>query len=303
MAREHLRWDDLQLFLNVAESGSFSAAARQLRLAQPTLSRRIAELEESVGEPLFQRQAQGCRLTAAGQRLLPSARRMAEWALEADTALSRPRERLEGKVRVAAPPRMAFELLAPLAAQLQLQQPGLRLEALSGIETLNLARGEADLALRTSRPSDKEVLILDQISCPIVAYASPAYAARLPAPPQQLGLAQLDWIAWAPPYEEQQVNQALAAAIPGFRPAFSSDDYLVQLAACRAGVGVLVMARALHRHSALEGLVELPVPLGEHRGDLFLVSHQRSADLPRVRHVAALISTEFELLRQTPGVR
>ena len=60
-------WDDMRLFLAVAETGSFSAAARRLRLGQPTLSRRMAELESGLGEALFERRAQGCVLTAAGQ--------------------------------------------------------------------------------------------------------------------------------------------------------------------------------------------------------------------------------------------
>ena len=82
-----LRWDDLHLFLTVCEQGSLSAAARLLQLGQPTLSRRIGELEQSVGEPLFVRQSQGMRLTAAGLKLLPAAQRMAEWACAAAVAI------------------------------------------------------------------------------------------------------------------------------------------------------------------------------------------------------------------------
>jgi DNA-binding transcriptional LysR family regulator len=79
----NLRWDDLQLFLTVYEQGSLSGAARVLQLGQPTLSRRISELEQNVGEPLFVRQSQGMLLTAAGLKLLPAVQRMAEWATEA----------------------------------------------------------------------------------------------------------------------------------------------------------------------------------------------------------------------------
>ncbi len=50
-----LKWDDLRLFLTVVEQGSLSAAARMLKLGQPTLSRRIGELEALIGEPLFVR--------------------------------------------------------------------------------------------------------------------------------------------------------------------------------------------------------------------------------------------------------
>lgn len=85
----NLRWDDLKLFLAVHEQGSLSGAARILKLGQPTLSRRIAELEEAVGEPLFDRQNHGATLTVAGQKLLPAAQSMAEWANEAELSVKK----------------------------------------------------------------------------------------------------------------------------------------------------------------------------------------------------------------------
>ncbi|MDH4216564.1 MAG: LysR family transcriptional regulator, partial [Gallionella sp.] len=85
----NLRWDDIKLFLAVHEQGSMSGAARLLKLGQPTLSRRIAELEAAVGEALFDRQSHGASLTTAGKRLLPAAQSMAEWATEAEQGVKK----------------------------------------------------------------------------------------------------------------------------------------------------------------------------------------------------------------------
>ena len=82
MNSNEVNWQDIRLFLAVAEAGSFSAAARNLKLGQPTLSRRIAELEQELGQPLFSRFSQGCQLTALGQKLLPAAKQMAIWMKE-----------------------------------------------------------------------------------------------------------------------------------------------------------------------------------------------------------------------------
>lgn len=136
----NLRWDDLKLFLAVHEQGSLSGAARVLKLGQPTLSRRIAELEEAVGEALFERQSQGALLTAAGRRLLPAAQSMAEWANEAELSIGKHTHLPQGKVRIAAPPGIAYELAAPLAAKIRKQHPQIQIEVLSGVEVLNLAR-------------------------------------------------------------------------------------------------------------------------------------------------------------------
>ena len=300
MAYRPLSWDDVRLFLAVAEGGSVSQAARSLQLGQATVSRRLADMEHSVGEALVKRHAQGCELTAAGLRLLPAAQRMAEWAREAETRLMRPTHRLEGKVRIAAPPGPAFELLAPLAGQLRQTAPGLQLEVLSGVETLNLARGAADLSLRLERPNSADLQVLAELCCPLAAFASPDYARQLPERPRP---EQVDWIVWAPPHEHLPVNQALAAAIPDFRPVFSSDDYLVQLAACRAGVGAMILAVAPHAHALSQGLVRLELSPGPTvPAELFLVAHRRTAELPRVQFVADALHAAFQdVQRQGAG--
>ncbi len=76
-------WDDWRLFLAVAAAGSMSGAARTLRLGQPTLSRRIGLLEDRLDGPLFVRRADGVALTPLGERLLPAAQRMADFAGDA----------------------------------------------------------------------------------------------------------------------------------------------------------------------------------------------------------------------------
>jgi DNA-binding transcriptional LysR family regulator len=294
-----LRWDDLQLFLTVAEEGSLSAAARRLRLGQPTLSRRIHELELQVGEALFNRLSQGSPLTLTGQRLLPAAQRMAEWSAEAQASLS-PRSlgRAEGTVRIAAPPGIAAEMLLPLTARLRVSHAALRIEILAGVEVLNLTRGEADLALRTHRPTDPDLEILEAIDSSVHAYAAPSYAARLPARPR---LDQIDWIGWAPAYDHLQLNRDLQARIPGFKPAFTSDDFLILIAACRAGVGALLLARGMMRRALPQELVELPVaprPL-DLRAELFLVAHKRHRQLGKLQPVIAAIREEFADVRRS----
>lgn len=296
----NLRWDDVRLFLAVYEQGSLSGAARVLKLGQPTLSRRIAELEQAVGEPLFDRQNHGATLTAAGLKLLPAAQGMAEWASEAALGIGKQTHLPEGKVRIAAPPGIAYEVVAPLAAKIRRQHPQIRIEVLAGVEILNLGRGEADLSLRTAKPSDADLLCVDEISSPMRVYASKAYASRLPA---HASLADLDWICWAAPYGELRTNQELRALIPDFKPAFTSDDFIVQMAACKAGVGAMLLPQLLHRHNGLREwgeLRELPIDLGLRTfGTLHLVCHKRHRHLPKVRLVMEFISREFAHMRKT----
>lgn len=296
----NLRWDDLRLFLAVYEQGSLSGAARLLRLGQPTLSRRIAELEQVLGEALFVRQSQGMSLSSAGQKLLPAAQRMAEWASEAAAGIGQHAHLPQGRVRIAAPPLVAYELVAPLAAQIRQQYPAIQIELLVGVDTLNLSRGEADLSLRTSPPNDADLICLDQLSSAFGVFVSPAYAQRLPA---KVGMSDLDWISWAAPYEQLVSHRQLLQNIPDFQAAFCANDVIVQLAACKAGVGAMLLPQILHRLSRLnelQQLQQLEIDLGPAAvGELYLVCHKRHRYLPKVQLVSDCLRSEFARLRQS----
>jgi DNA-binding transcriptional LysR family regulator len=292
----NFRWDDLKLFLAVYEQGSFSGAARLLKLGQPTLSRRIAELEESTGEALFVRKSQGVELTAAGQKLLPAAQSMAEWANEAELSVGRKTYLPEGKVRISAHPGVATEFVVPLAAKIRQQHPQIQIEVLSGIEIPNLGRGEADLSLRTSMPTDADLVCLDKVSCAMRVYCSKDYAAQLPSNPT---LQDLDWIVWAENSGDACTNFELDALIADFKPAFISNDFTVQIVACKAGMGAIILPQGLHLHSSLRELHELDIDLGpDATGSLYLVCHKRHRYLPKVQLMIDIITQEFELLRR-----
>src|SRR5882672_78581 len=98
-----ISWEDVRLFLAVADHGSLTEAARRLRVGQPTVSRRLAELEESLGYPLFDRSVEGTALTSQGERWLEPAQRMAEWAGELRSTAELTDSAPAGIVRMTAP--------------------------------------------------------------------------------------------------------------------------------------------------------------------------------------------------------
>ena len=245
----NIPWNDLQLFLAIAEARSMSGAARRLRTSQPTASRRLAELEATLREPLFSRSVEGVTLTSFGERLLEPAQRMAEWAAEAERAAERTETTPHGIVRMTAPPGIAFDFVVPFAAWLRKRLPEVRLELLSSIRYLDLSRREADLALRMQPTTQRDLVTVAQFEHEVAAFASEGYIDTLPP---RYGFADVDWIAWAPPFEQLSPNPELASLIPNFRPAFTTDDFLVQLRAAEAGIGAIFLARARHRFFRLD---------------------------------------------------
>lgn len=293
----HIPWDEVQLFLAIAEARSVTAAARRLQITQPTASRRLSQLESLLGERLFVRSVEGVALTPFAERMLEPARRMAEWAGEVDRAAARTESSPRGVVRITAPPGIAFELVAPFAAWLRGVLPDVTLEVVSSVQYVDLVRREADLALRVSGSGgQKDLVTIASLEHGVGVFGSPAYARSLPKSPRMTDIA---WIGWAPPLEHISPNPELAKLIPGFRPVFASDDFLVQLRAAEAGIGAIFLGRARHRFSA-SNLVELDVDFGDLKRTLHLVCAKSALDIPRVRAVADLLVRELEHASEAP---
>jgi DNA-binding transcriptional LysR family regulator len=222
---------------------------------------------------------------------------MAEWAAELSRAAEK-RTALEGTVRITAPPGVAFDLVVPLARWMKTKLPGITLEVVSSVRYLDLARREADLALRMQRVDQKDLIVVRSLALEGVPFAARELAERLGPRPRP---ADVPWIAWAPPLEETLPNPVLARLIPGFRPAFASDDYLVQLCAAEAGLGAMFLAHMRHRFSRESALVPLSVEgIAPYPSSLSLVCAKSALAIPRIRAVADLL--EAELAKVATGV-
>jgi DNA-binding transcriptional LysR family regulator len=284
-------WDDVKLFLAVADHGSLTEAARRLRLGQPTVSRRLAELEERLGYPLFDRSASGASLTSRGERWLVPARHMAEWAGELLSTAEHADGAPSGLVRITAAPGVAFDFVAPFAARVREKYPHIQVQILSRVEYVDLSRREADIALRMRPPSARDLALVHTFTHRNDAFVSKSYAAKLPKKP---ALSEIDFIAWAPPFEQFPPNPQLAALIPGFRPSFSCDDFIVQLRAAEAGVGAIFMHKVRHRFNRHSDLVPLGLDLGPHAtSSLHVVCAKSALGVARIRAVVELLTVEL----------
>lgn len=292
----NLPWDAVETFVAVLEHKSFSAAAAALGVGQPTVSRRIAHLEEAIGEALFERGRSGATPTAAAARLTEAAHQMAEWAGEFGRLAEAPDARPEGVVRLAAPPGWAYDFLAPFAGHIRARLPGVRLHLLSGVGFVDLAAGDADLAIRT-RPADQRHLVgLCTLTVGAQIYGAPSYVESLGSV-EHLG--DLDWITWAHPFTHLEPYGYLSRTIPDFEPAFASDSLLVQCKAAQAGAGAIFLSEA---NAALYGLVEIPAPIPRFVRDHHLVCTRSGLRMPRVRATADLLVALLEEQAEAMGL-
>ena len=185
-------WSDLRHFLAVAKSGSTLSAAKILGVNQTTAARRIAALEEALGERLFDKTAGGYRLTELGAAMVQSAERV-ETEVEAFSRMVAQRSRkLLGMIRVTTNDVLADCLLTPWLREFTQRFPVVQVETIITDRQMDLSRGEADIALRaatlSSGPMGDNVVVRRLATGKWGVYASKAYVADngLPTNPDEL---------------------------------------------------------------------------------------------------------------------
>jgi DNA-binding transcriptional LysR family regulator len=170
-----LDWDDIKTFLAIARHGSLSAAARNLKVSQSTMSRRLDHLHGRVGSALLERTPTGFRLTPGGAAILEQATAMETAALSLERTIAGDDQRLEGTVRVTAVETFAAHILTQAVAALQLHHPGIAVELITDNRSLSLARREADIAVRLGRFDAHETIVRKIGDMAFGIYASRGY--------------------------------------------------------------------------------------------------------------------------------
>lgn len=292
-----LLWDDVRLFLALCRARTVGEAARALRVDASTVSRRLTALESALTTTLFDRNHEGITATKAAEDLLPMAEEMEAAMLRFAQAADGLEREVSGLVRVACPPDVANVVIAPLLRELFALHPALRVEIAPGEAVIDLTRREADLALRTVRPVQGDLVVTRLTSVRWVLVASAELA-------RELGTLRAwkdaPWIGWGARLAALAPAKWLETHAPGVEPAVRSDSLMVQIAAANAGVGVVLIPEPSAQHYGL-----VPVKLAPAlraaaaewpTDELFLVTLRALREVPRVRAL-------WELLLQRAGGR
>jgi molybdate transport repressor ModE-like protein len=237
-------WENLRIFLAVAEAGSLAGAARRLRLSQATVWRRIGALERSLSARLFERHQAGYVLTAAGASFLEGLDGLQRTVDSARRRLTNATEAAEGEVRITAP-EFAGIMIAGGLGRLARRHPRLALELLTGSPAAALLARDVDIALRVERLAAAGFVAEATFPIPCALYAAPAYVRRFGAP------AAIDDLGG---HRLVDFDHSLAHVAPkpwlraGGRSAtvvFRSSSPHARLAAARAGCGLAMLPEPL----------------------------------------------------------
>ena len=187
-------WNRARAFLVTAEEGSLSAAARALGMAQPTLGRQVAALEQELGVALFERVGRGLTLTPSGLELMDHVRTMGEAAARMSLSASGKAQAIEGTVSISASEVDAAFRLPSILRKLRQLAPGIDVEIVATNSESDLRRREADIAIRNYRPTQPNLVARKIRDIEGRIYATPGYIESIGNPSGPEGFAEVDFI-------------------------------------------------------------------------------------------------------------
>lgn len=287
-------WNRARAFLVTAEEGSFSAAGRALGMAQPTVGRQVAALEQELDVLLFERVGHGLQLTATGLDLVEHVRAMGEAAVRVSLTAAGQSLSLEGNVCISASQITAIYTLPPIIADLRARHPGIEIEIVATNDTSDLGRREADIAIRSFRPTQAELVARKVKDGRARLYASPDYLATLGDPITPEALSQANFLGFDRGDVLLKGLNALGLSLTQESFPVITGNQLVQWELAKRGVGVAIMMEEIGDVEplvtrALPELPPFPVPM-------WLTTHRELSTSRRLRVVFDLL---FDGLRSS----
>jgi len=291
-----LDWTYIRAFLDVAETGSLSAAARALGQSQPTLGRHVKAAEGAVGAALFIREPGGFRLTDVGLSLLEPAREMAVASARLETLAAGRDQRLTGTVRITASIVVSHALLPPIIADMRLAEPEIEIELVPSDTTENLIFREADIALRMYQPTQLDVVTRKIADQPLALYAAQDVLARHGQPQTLEELKHMPFVGFD---QDDQILRAMRSF--GFDVSRSffgvrCDDQATfwQLVCAGCGIGAMqrVIGEAEARVQPLDVQPALPTL------PVWLAAHEALYKTPRVKRVWDFLADRLATVSQ-----
>jgi DNA-binding transcriptional LysR family regulator len=186
------RLASMETFVRVVETGSFSGAARQLRVGQPAVSKSVAQLEEYLGVKLLTRSTSGLTPTEAGLSYLERAKRALAEVAEAELAARGAGAGLKGRLRICAAVTFARIHIVPILPKFLAQNPELDLEVVLDDRQIDLVQEGIDVALRMGKLMDSTLTARRIARCKRLVLGTPAYFERAgtPCTPSELSMHQ-----------------------------------------------------------------------------------------------------------------
>lgn len=284
-------WDDLKVLLALARKRSARGAASELGVSNSTVTRRLDDLERTLGTRLFDRTPEGYRMTQMAENLLPTAEHVEELLLAAERRVTGEDQELQGLIRLTLPAASGLNILVPRLAAFAQDYPGIELEIISSPESLDLGRREADIAIRVFRAgtAPPDTLIGRRIS----AMTASAYVHRdLLNRENPQDVSHLSWIGLGAAISDAPWSICKNGHLP---VRHSVGDINLQIEAVKHRMGMIFIPCVLVRDEP--DIVRVPGEDVHHFLDIWVLSHRDLRLSARMRILREILAEELATLQ------
>lgn len=281
-------WNHIRSFLATAETGSFSAAARQLRQTQPTLSRQIAALEQDLGVMLFERVGRTLEITQAGLELLDHTRKMGDAANRIALTASGQAQSIEGRVRITASDVMSAYVLPDLLREIRAQAPRLRIDVIASNDIQDLMRREADIAIRHVRPDQPDLIAKLVQEASGHFYATTEYLNRAGRPKSKQDLSRHEFISFGDDNQMIAYLKPLGIHLTNENFRLGSKNGIVAWEYAKQGFGIAPMSQTVG--DAAPGMERVCPGMEAITFPIWLTTHRELHTSRRIRLVYDLLT-------------
>lgn len=285
-------WNRARAFLVTAEEGSLAAAARALDMTQPTLGRQVAALEKEVGVDLFNRRGRGLELTPNGVKLVEHVRAMGDAASRFSLSATGKSDIIEGSICITTTELIAAFILPPVIQKIREIEPGIEIEIISTNEETNLNRREADIAIRSFRPTQQELIVKKLFDAKGHLYAATTYLERLGHPKSIADLNHANFIDVEPSGRLLTFLNAQGFNLNAGNFPVVTKSHIVQWELVKLGAAITGTLEKIGDHEPLVERIVIP-GLSPISAEVWIVTHKELKTNRRVRRVYDLLVSEF----------
>ena len=243
VALRDLDWDDMRVFLALSRLGNLSRAAGHLHLDHSTISRRIAQLELSLGGALFERHRTGFKPTELARSVETHAPAMEAAMIGLRATLGAEAREPSGQVRVAMMEGIGSMYVARKLVPLVVRYPNLKVELVTSAQHVHVTRREADIFLSFFKPEGSSLHTQSAGKFSLYLYGSKAYFDRCGVPASRADLAEHWFCSYIDDLVQLDAVRWLDEVIAHPRLAFQSSSMLAQMTAAASGIGLVLLPR------------------------------------------------------------
>ncbi|WP_174148045.1 LysR family transcriptional regulator [Leisingera sp. ANG59] len=254
-----MNWNNLKVFCAVARKKNLTDAATELRISASTASRKISELEDSLGGALFNRRTTGYYLTLLGERILPIAMDTeAQMGFIMRQASSGDTDK-RCVVRIDLPELLGTHIILPALSCFQKDNPHIAFEFLNSVQNIKLSGHASDIVIRLSAPTSGQYKVRRAGQITQAAYCSPKFFDRHRTALEQREYDTIPFIGWCDDFRHIPLARWLDEATRGAELWMQMSSLQSQLAAISEGLGIGVVPKfAAARHDLVHVLRDCP---------------------------------------------